>query len=65
MQENQAALIGIINRGRCTRLSEFRPGCGDLSLQGTDGRDQRRPGPTIPHLRSWNRGSAWPDREKT
>jgi len=43
---------------------EFSPGCGDLSLQGNDGRNQRRPGPAVRYLRSWNRGSAWPDREK-
>jgi len=34
------------------------PGCGDLSLQGNDGRNQRRLGPAVRYLRSWNRGSA-------
>jgi hypothetical protein len=37
---------------------EFSPGCGDLSLQGNDGRNQRRLGPAVQYLRSWNRGSA-------
>jgi hypothetical protein len=37
---------------------EFSPGCGDLSLQGFDGRNQRRPGPAVRYLRSWNRGWA-------
>ena len=37
---------------------EFSPGCGDLSLQGNDRRNQRRLGPAVRYLRSWNRGSA-------
>ena len=38
---------------------------GDLSLQAIDGRNQHRLRPAVRHLRRWNRGSAWPDREKT
>jgi len=36
---------------------EFSPGCGDLSLQGIDGGNQRRLGPSVRYFRSWNRGS--------